>query len=154
MTLQPTKLIATQLVCALLATAAVAEDRASKPEAEAMVKKAVAFLQKNGLPATVKEVTAPSATFVDRDVYVVIYDMTGTCVAHGQNSKQVGKSLIAMMDPDGKAFVKERVDLAKSKGTFWQSYKFTDPLTKKVLPKEAYCQKSGELILCAGVYKQ
>lgn len=141
------------IAVSLSATPVFAADRASKADAEAMVKKAVAFLQLKGRDITVKEVTAPSKTFVDRDIYVLIYDMNGMCVAHGQNDKQVGKSLIAITDPDGKAFVKERVELAKSKGKFWQEYKFTDPLTKKVLPKEAYCEKTGELIVCAGVYK-
>jgi signal transduction histidine kinase len=58
-------------------------------------------------------------------------------------------------DPDGKAFVKERVELANSKGAFWQDYKFTDPLTKKVLPKTMYCEKAdAKNIICGGVYKE
>ena len=59
-----------------------------------------------------------------------------------------------VLDPDGKAFVQERVELAKSKGKFWQDYKFTDPVTKKVLPKEMYCEKSSDVVVCGGVYKQ
>lgn len=80
--------------------------------------------------------------------------MNGKCLAHGQNPKQVGKDLIDMADADGKEFVKERVALAKSKGKFWQDYQFTDPVTKKVLPKSAYCEKTGDVIVCAGVYKR
>lgn len=139
---------------ALAAPWAHAESRAGKAEAEAMVKKGVEFLKKNGLEASVKEMTAPSKTFVDRDLYLVIYDLTGKCVAHGQNTKQVGKDLIDMTDPDGKAFVKERVELAKSKGKFWQDYKFTDPLTKNVMAKQMYCELAeGKYALCGGIYK-
>ena len=38
---------------------------------------------------------------------------------------------------DRKAMVKEHVELAKSRGKFWQDYKFRDPITKKALPKQA-----------------
>ena len=150
-----TKIWAAALFTLTLAgNAALAEDtRASREEAEKMVHRGIEFLKKNGRDKTAAEITAPSRTFVDRDLYLVIYDLTGTVVAHGQNPKQVGKNLIELKDPDGKPFVQERVELAKSRGTFWQDYKFTDPLTKKVLPKQSYCAKEGDLVLCGGVYK-
>jgi len=143
-------------VAGLLCSAAMAgaEERATKKEAEAMVKKAVAAYKAGG-EKVFADFTAPSKKFVSKDLYIVAYDLTGKCVAHGQNAKQVGKDLIGMKDPDGKAFVKERIDLAKSKGTFWQDYKFTDPLTKKVLAKQMYCEKADDKnIICGGVYKE
>lgn len=130
------------------------EARATKAEAEKMVKKAVEHLKKVGADVAYKDFTAPSKTFTDVDLYIVVYDLNGKCLAHGQNEKQVGKDLLGLKDPDGKAFVQERVELAKSKGKFWQDYKFTDPVTKKVLPKEMYCEKTAEVVVCGGVYKQ
>jgi signal transduction histidine kinase len=127
-------------------------DRATKAEAEAMVAKGVAAVKAKG-EAAYADITAPSKTFVDRDLYLVVYDNTGKCLAHGQNPKQVGKDLIALKDPDGKEFIKERVQLASTKAKFWQDYKFTDPLTKTVQPKQAYCEKVGNLIVCGGIYK-
>ena len=142
---------ATGLLCS--AVMAGAEERATKKEAEAMVKKAVAAY-KSGGENTFPDFTAPSKKFVSKDLYIVVYDLNGKCLAHGQNAKQVGKDLIGMKDPDGKAFVKERVDMAKAKGNFWQDYKFTDPLTKKVLPKQMYCEKADDKnIICGGIYK-
>jgi hypothetical protein len=136
-----------------LAGMAGAEDRATKQEAEAMVKKAVAAYKAGG-EKTFADFTAPSKKFVSKDLYIVAYDFTGKCLAHGQNAKQVGKDLIGLKDPDGRAFIKERVELAKTKGTFWQDYKFTDPLTKKVLAKQMYCEKADDKnIICGGVYK-
>jgi signal transduction histidine kinase len=140
------------LVCST--SLAGAEERATKKEAEVMVKKAVAQYKKDG-EKIFADITAPSKKYVNKDLYVVVYDFSGKCLAHGQNAKQVGKELIGMKDPDGKAFVKERVDLAKSKGSFWQDYKFTDPLTKKVLAKQMFCEKvEGKAIICGGVYKE
>ena len=67
-----------------------AGDRATKAEAEAMVAKGVAAVKSKG-DAVYADITAPSKTFVDRDLYLVVYDNTGKCLAHGQNAKQGGK---------------------------------------------------------------
>ena len=129
------------------------EEFATKKEAEAMVVKTVADLKANRAK-TLEEITAKNPRYVDRDLYAVVYDMGGKVLAHGANNKMVGKDLIDLKDPDGKEFVKERVGLAKSQGKFWQDYKFTDPVTRKLLPKEAYCEKVEDAIVCAGVYKR
>lgn len=132
---------------------AFAEEFATKKEAEAMVKKAVTAIKVN--PAgTYKDITDKKPEWIDLDLYPVVYDLSGKVLAHGQNAKQVGKDLIEMQDPDGKLFIKERVELAKSKGKFWQEYKFTDPVTKKALPKEMYCEKLDDSVVCAGIYKR
>ncbi len=52
-----------------------------------------------------------------------------------------------------KEFVKERMALAKTKGTFWQDYKFTDPTTKKIAPKSMYCERLDDAVVCGGIYK-
>ena len=132
---------------------AFAEERASKKDAEAMVKKAVAAYKAGG-EKVLSDFTAPNKMYVSKDLYIVAYDLSGKCLAHGQNTKQVGKDLIGMKDPDGKAFIKDRVETAKVKSSFWQDYKFTDPLTKKVLPKQAYCEKADSIVICGGVYKE
>jgi len=131
---------------------AVAQDRATKDQAVAMVAKGVAAVKAKG-DGAYADMTAPNKTYVDRDLYLVVYDMQGKCLAHGQNPKQVGKDLIGLKDPDGKEFVKERVQLGQSQGKFWQDYKFTDPLTKTVQPKQMYCEKAGNVLVCGGIYK-
>ena len=128
------------------------ESRATRAEAESMVKRGVEAVKKERDKAYV-DMTAPSRTYVDRDLYLVVYDMNGRCLAHGQNAKQVGKDLIELKAPDGKPFVRERVELGKARGKFWQDYKFTDPLTKAVLPKQMYCEALGDVLVCGGVYK-
>ncbi|HZX33437.1 MAG TPA: cache domain-containing protein [Rhodocyclaceae bacterium] len=141
------------IACSVLSVPAFAADFASAQEAEAMVGKAAKAVAANK-EATFKEITAKDKKWVMKDLYPVVYGMDGKCLAHGQNEKQVGKDLIDLADPDGKEFIKERVQLASSKGKFWQDYKFTDPVTKKVLPKSAYCEKSGDVVICAGIYKR
>lgn len=144
----------TAVALAAAAGSALAKsDFATKDEAVAMVKKGVAFIKANGPDKGYAEITSKKSQFTDRDLYLVVYGLDGTVHAHGANEKQVGRNLIDLKDVDGKPFVKERVDLARSKGTFWQDYKFTNPVSKKVEPKQMYCEKLGETVVCGGVYK-
>lgn len=137
----------------ILAQTAHAANFATAKEAEAMVGKVIEGIKVNQ-QKTYDEITAKDPKWVDRDLYPVVYGLDGKVLAHGQNSKQVGKELIELKDADGKPFVKERVDQANSKGKFWQDYKFTDPVTKKVLPKSMYCEKLDDTAVCAGIYKR
>jgi cytochrome c len=123
-------------------------------EAEAMVKKAVAEIKANGKDKAFVEFDNPKGKFVDRDLYITIYDMTGKCLAHGANSKMIGKDLIELRDPDGKFFIKDRIEIAKTKGGGWQDYKFNNPLTKKIEPKTMYFEKMGDVIVACGAYKK
>ena len=141
------------LLAALCINPAFAGDRATKPEAEAMVKKAIEFIKASGTEKAYTEITDRKGQFVDRDLYIVVYRFDGVVLAHGQNEKLVGTNQTDAKDPDGKAFVAERIELAKKGQPFWQEYKFTDPLTKKVEPKEMYCEPLNDTAVCGGVYK-
>ena len=75
-----------------------------------MVKRAVAAIAAKGPAKAYAEITNPSGPFVDRDLYIVVYGLDGMVLAHGADAKRVGTNQIADKDPDGKAFVKERVN--------------------------------------------
>jgi cytochrome c len=144
----------TTLIAAFaLAGVAQANEGASAAEATAMVKKGVAFIKAQGKDKGYAEISSKTSQFKDRDLYLVVYGLDGTVRAHGANEKMIGKNLIELKDVDGKAFVKERVELAASKGTFWQDYKFTNPTNKKIEPKTAYCEKLDDTAVCGGIYK-
>jgi cytochrome c len=138
-----------------LSAAAFAKDEwASKDEAVAMVKKGIAFIKASGRDKGYAEITSKESRFRDRDLYLVVYGIDGVVRAHGQNPKMVDKNLIELRDVDGKLFVKERVELAQSKGIFWQDYKFTNPVTKRVEPKQMYCERLDDVVVCGGVYRR
>ena len=138
---------------ALVGGGAAAGEHASRDEAVAMVKKAVAFWKANGDDKTFAAIMDKKGQFNDRDLYLVVYGLDGVVHAHGANEKMVGRNLMEFKDIDGKAFVKERVEMAQKEGSFWQDYKFTDPLTKKVEAKQSYCERIGQNVLCGGIYK-
>lgn len=134
--------------------AAPASDAATAAEAEAMVKKGVAFIKANGKDKGYSEITRrDSKDFHDRDLYLAVHRMDGTCVAHGTNEKMVGKNFIDIRDIDGKEYIKERVDFARTKTAFWTDYKFVNPVSKKIEPKTAYCERLDDVIVCGGIYK-
>jgi signal transduction histidine kinase len=143
------------LAACLAPTLASADTKATAAEATAMVKKGVAAIKAGGKDngKLFSEVTAKDAKWVDRDLYLVVYAMDGTVKAHGANAKLVGNNLMDMLDIDGKPYIKERIEQAKAKGSFWQDYKFTNPTSKKIEPKSMYCEKVDELVACAGIYK-
>lgn len=126
---------------------------ASKDEAVAMVKKGVAYIKGNGKDKGYAEITNKKGQFTDRDLYLVVYGLNGTVYAHGANEKQIGRNLIDLKDIDGKPFVKERVELGQKQASFWQQYKFTDPVTHKIEPKEMYCERLDDSVVCGGVYR-
>jgi cytochrome c len=130
-----------------------AADGASKDDAVAMVKQAVAFIKDQGPEKAYPEITNKAGKFIDRDLYVVVYQLDGKVLAHGSNEKFVGKDLSDAQDVDGKLYVKERVELASKQPSFWQDYKFVNPVSKKVEPKQMYCEKLDNTAVCAGIYK-
>jgi len=126
---------------------------ASKDEAVAMVKKAVSAIKAEGPGKAYPEISNPSGKFVEGDRYIVVYGLDGMVLAHGADAKRIGTNQLGDKDPDGKAFVKERVQLAATHPSFWQNYKFMNPVTHKVEPKNMYCERLDQTVVCGGVYQ-
>lgn len=140
-------------VAAVTMAAVPAAAGASKDDAIAMVKKAVEAIKADGIDKTYPLISDKAGPFVKDDLYVVVYQLDGKVLAHGANAKFVGKDMIDAQDVDGKLYVKERVELAGKQPSFWQDYKFVNPVSKKVEPKEMYCERVDNTAVCAGVYK-
>lgn len=136
----------------LATTAHAAADYGIAKDAETLVQKAVKHFAAVGKDKAFADFGTPA--WVDRDVYLVVLDFTGHVVAHGTNPKLIGKDTSAARDPDGVAFTTAAIESAKAKGKGWTDYKFTDPVSKKVLPKSLYCEKQSDFAVCAGIYKR
>ncbi len=145
--------VALVALLAFLPSAALPDERATTREAESMVRSAVAFLKKEGKEKAFAVFSDPKGPFTYRDLYIMVYDMDGKCVAHGANRARIGKGLLEDKDADGKQFVKERVKIAREQGKGWQEYKFLNPATHKVEQKVAYLEAVGDVIVACGAYK-
>lgn len=138
----------------IFALPVLAADKGSADEAVAMVKKAVAMVKADGKDKTFAAIADTSnPTFHDRDLYIYVYDLNGVALAHGNNPKMVGKPLIGLKDNEGKAMIKEMVDLANSKGKGWVEFKWPNPVTKTVEAKAGYVEKVDDMLIGSGIYK-
>ena len=129
-----------------------AEQLATKDDAVTMVKSAVAFIKEQGLDKAYAEISNRSGRFVDRDLYIVVLWIDGRVLAHGADRDLIGTDQSQAKDIDGKLFVKERIELAQKQTSFWQNYQSKNPVSKDVQPKDTYCERLNDTIICGGVY--
>ena len=145
-------LLAALLCCGLAAPLAHAGERATAAEAQAMVKKAVAYLQKNGPQKAYAEFNNPQGQFRDRDLYLVVFDMQGNGLAH-VNPRLVGKPTGDIRDADGKQIFHAQRKLALEQGKGWVDYKWPNPVGGKIEQKSTYLERVGDIIIMCGIYK-
>jgi hypothetical protein len=106
---------------------------ASKDEAVAMVKKAVSAIKAEGPGKAYPEISNPSGKFVDGDLYIVVYGLDGMVLAHGADAKRVGTNQLGDKDPDAQGLREGTRETRRDASELWQSYKFMNPVTHKVL---------------------
>lgn len=141
------------LLCMTLSFSSFAAGEHTTPEqAEALVKKAIAYYKAKGPEVAFAEFSKSEGMFSHGDQYVNVYDMKGKCLAH-INQKTIGKNMIELRDPDGKYLIRERVERAAKEGHGWQDYKFYNPATHKVEPKHMYFEKVDDVVFASGAYK-
>jgi signal transduction histidine kinase len=147
-------MLAVAVGAAFAAGAIASEKRVTPKEAEAMVKKGVAYIKATPRDRAMADITDPKGAFVDRELYLTVYQMDGMALAHGANAKFVGKNMIELRDGNGKEHIRERMELAKTKASFWQDFTFINPVNKKMEPKQMYCERTDDkLVVCGGIYK-
>lgn len=137
------------LTLGLSLSGAVAQERGTPDEAKAMAIRAAALLQAEGADKAFAAFDK-SAAFHDRDLYVMVYNADGVCVAHGANPALIGKNLIGLRDTDGKPMIK---DLLSVQDAGWVDYTWPDPISHKVLPKRTYVVRVGAYRVGVGAYR-
>jgi len=125
---------------------------ATKDDAVAMVKKAVAAMKGEGTEKAYAEINK-GGQFVDGEIYVVVSSPDGVTVAHATNPKLIGKNMTDVQDVDGKFFSKDMTERARKEASFWYDFKFVNPETKKIQSKDMYCESLNQTIVCVGVYR-
>ena len=124
-----------------------------KETAVNLVKKAVAFYKANGLEKSLDEFSKPQGQFVIGDIYIFVYDLKGTMLAH-PNKSLIGRNLLETPDSDGKMFRKDIINIATTKGSGWVDYKYRNPKTLEEESKTTYFEKVEDVVVCCGIYKK
>jgi hypothetical protein len=146
-----TSFIAAAVLALASFCACAASEYGTLDEAKALVKRAAAYVDKNGREKSFDEFSKSPGPFVDRDLYVVVYDMQGLALAH-PNPKWRGKNMMDIRDQNGRSWVKERTELAQKQSSGLQDTEIFNPVTKKVEPKKVYWERHGDLIFISGAY--
>ena len=136
-------------LAAALAPKAMAGDFGTPDEAKAMALRAADLLRSKG-PAVAFPEFDKATAFHDRDLYVMVYNRSGTCVAHGANPALIGKTLINLQDTNGKYLIKDLVGVTDAG---WIDYTWPNPVTKKIQPKVTYVVRVGDFQIGVGAYK-
>ena len=125
---------------------------ATKDDAVAMVKKAVTLIKAEGPEKAYADINK-GGEFLNGELYVVVQTFDAKVLAQSANNKMVGKNLIDVQDVDGKYFSREMGELGRKQASFWYSFKFTNPATMKIQPKDIYCESLDQTVVCVGVYQ-
>lgn len=121
-------LIGTIIAGAVIAPANGSEFGTSR-EAAALVKNVQAKFAADGPEATFAAITNRAPDLIDRDLYVFVYDLNGTVVAHGANPSLVGQNRLDVKDANGKLVVSALVDMAKQSGQGSVDYAWPNPVS-------------------------
>lgn len=129
---------------------------ATLEEAKVLSEKAAMFWKTHDKDKAIAEFNNAKGQFVKGDLYIVAHDFKGLVLAHGANASLVGVNLYDQREPNGdKYFVKEEIEIAKTKGSGWITYSWTNPATKKIQPKKSWVQRiegTDAFVLC-GVFQ-
>ena len=123
-------------------------------EAKAMALAAREFCRVHGGQALVEDVNRQGkGRFVDRDLYLMVIGVgDGVLRAHGNNVRNVGMGPDSR-DADGKLFLRDMAELARSRGEGWIEWKWAHPFTNEVLTKTGYVARAGDLLVVCGIYR-
>jgi uncharacterized protein len=154
MILQYCRVLTAVISFALLSFPTHAAQFGTADEAVAMVKRVQARFQRDGAERTFAAVTAQDPAFRDRDLYVYIMNFDCVIQAHAARRELVGKSLWDFRDQDGIYPARNTVETARTKGSGWIDYRWTNPKTGQVEAKSTYVEKLGDrFAIGVGIYK-
>ncbi len=96
----------------------------------------------------------PKGQFCKNGLSVAAPDFDGVALAHGAQPNLIGQKHLDVKDPKDKYFVKEFIEVAKTKGSGTVEFVFTNPATKKVQPKTQYVKRveGMDIMIQCGVY--
>ncbi len=127
------------------------EDRGTAREARAMVERAIALYDAEGLLAFREISRDPAPEFLDRDLYVFVIDRVGFMAAHALFPEAVGSSALHARDIEGKYYVREMLERASEDGV-WVDYVFLDPIRGRPAPKSAWVVLHDGFLFACGIY--
>jgi cytochrome c len=129
----------------------IAQERGTPEQAQALADRALLHMQQVGPEAAIKDFNDPKGAYIDRDLFVIVYDPNGTIMTG--IPALIGKNARSLTDVTGKEFGKEIIDAAHKADGSWVEYHMTNPVTKKVETKTSYVRRFDDYVVFVGAYK-
>jgi signal transduction histidine kinase len=148
------KLLAGIALIAILASGAVAGEKATPAEVIQKVSEAVALVQEKGEEAAFTIFRDKNGPFVWKGSYLFVIDFDGIMLMHPIVSKLEGRNQLNVKDVNGKMFNAETLALAKGPGSGWVDYYWVKPGEKKASPKVSYVKAvpGKNMLIGCGIY--
>ncbi len=122
-------------------------------EARHMVLEAMATIQAQGLPAALRLFHAPDGPFIQRDLYLFVFDRQGVYHAFGVTPSYVGKTLGDVPGLNAEHLLREGWARCDEEGGGWVSYAITNPESGQIQAKSSYVLPiNEELLIGCGCY--
>jgi len=128
---------------------------ATMDEAKALGIKAAAHVKTVGTDKAVKELNTPGNPFDKGEMYVTLHNLNGVFLSNPKVPALAGQNHFNLKDPNGKLFVQEMIGIAKTPGSGWITYTWSNPATKKAQPKKAWVQRveGTDLYTLSGLFQ-
>ena len=121
----------------------------------ALVDQAASLLQSKGTEAFT-EFRKKDSKWLKDDTYIFVFKMNGIELFHPIEPELEGTNIIYLKDVNGKAYVQETIETAKTQGSGWIDYMLPKPGESKPSKKSSYFKKVkvGEetFIVGSGLY--
>ncbi len=97
----------------------------TRKTAKDLVKKGYTYMKQNGKTAAVEAFSSKrDDEYRYGDLFLVVFDLKGTVIAHGDNVELIGSNELEFKDEDGRYFVKDMLEQAKQFNTGgWITFK-------------------------------
>ena len=125
---------------------------ASLGEAQAMAIKAAELLLAKGPRNGFLILNGRNGEFVDKDLYVFIFDLNGRIWFNAFFPVAPGRSIIGSRDRNGRCFIQEMIEVAQNEGEGWVDYDWFSPRKGEMESKSTCVVRVGPLVVGVGAY--
>jgi cytochrome c len=149
-----THMLAACVMCLCANAALGADGKPTADEVKALTHKAAAFVADKGIDEA-RTTFNREGEFKHGEIYVNVIDGKGAWVIYPPKPEGVGKVIINLKDADGKFLVQEILRLAAAQNEGWIDYRWINPVTNQIQPKQSYVEKvkGTDYVVYIGIYK-
>lgn len=133
---------------------AAAKDRPTPLDVHAITLRAATLLQEEGVE-TARQNFHADGPFRFGEIYVNVIDLNGAWVIYPPAPRNEGKSVLNVVDSDGKLLVREIIRVAETQGEGWVEYRWLNPASNRIEPKLTFVKRipGKDLIAYVGLYR-